>query len=281
MSEQDRLVRRAPVRRLRRDERRRGRRPHLPHGATRSRACWSPGRCASARTPGSSARPSWSTRRASGIDAIIERHRGEPIAVGRRAPPPGRRRRSSPRPTGARRGGEPGIRPERFARLVTLASVLIAAGREERLPVEEVCEQLQISEQELREDVSVLNVVNFGGGAYVIYAEVLPVGRDRGRPRAVLGHVRPPRPAAADRGQRAGRGDRPDRRAPGPGRAGRRRATRSSPRSATTRSRRACTSPRRPRPTRSRATVEPAVHRRPPAGDRVLGAQRGRVLRTA
>jgi proteasome accessory factor C len=33
-----------------------------------------------------------------------------------------------------------------------------------------------MSPQELREDVSVLNVVNFGGGAYVIYAEVLPSG---------------------------------------------------------------------------------------------------------
>ena len=55
--------------------------------------------------------------------------------------------------------------------------MLIAAGREgRRLPVAEVREQLQISEQELREDVSVLNVVNFGGGAYVIYAEVLPTG---------------------------------------------------------------------------------------------------------
>ena len=51
--------------------------------------------------------------------------------------------------------------------------MLIAAGREGRRPsVVEVCERLQISEQELREDISVLNVVNFGGGAYVIYAEV-------------------------------------------------------------------------------------------------------------
>ena len=55
--------------------------------------------------------------------------------------------------------------------------MLIAAGREgERLPVDEVCEQLKMSPQELREDISVLNVVNFGGGAYVIYAEVLPSG---------------------------------------------------------------------------------------------------------
>jgi len=65
------------------------------------------------------------------------------------------------------------IRPERFARLVTLASILIAAGRAgERLAMADVCAQLQISEAELREDISVLNVVNFGGGSYVLYAEV-------------------------------------------------------------------------------------------------------------
>src|SRR3954463_12068735 len=65
------------------------------------------------------------------------------------------------------------IRPERFARLVTLAPILIdAGGARERLRVEDVCERLQITEQELREDVNVLNVVNFGGGSYVLYAEV-------------------------------------------------------------------------------------------------------------
>ncbi len=67
---------------------------------------------------------------------------------------------------------EAAIRPERFARLVTLASILIRAGRAgERLAIAEVCERLQISEEELREDVNVLNVVNFGGGSYVLYAE--------------------------------------------------------------------------------------------------------------
>ena len=69
--------------------------------------------------------------------------------------------------------GEAAIRPERFARLVTLASILIKAGRAgEKVPIEEVCERLQISEEELREDVNVLNVVNFGGGSYVLYAEI-------------------------------------------------------------------------------------------------------------
>ncbi len=67
---------------------------------------------------------------------------------------------------------EAAIRPERFARLVTLASILIKAGREgQRVVIAEICERLQISEEELREDVNVLNVVNFGGGSYVLYAE--------------------------------------------------------------------------------------------------------------
>ncbi len=72
------------------------------------------------------------------------------------------------------RGGEAAIRPERFARLVTLASILIEAGRaSRRLPVAEIRERLQLSEEELREDIDVLNVVNFGGGSYVLYAEIL------------------------------------------------------------------------------------------------------------
>ena len=77
---------------------------------------------------------------------------------------------------GAATGGggrrETAIRPERFARLVTLASILIEAGREgRRAAVAELLEQMQLSEGELREDVNVLNVVNFGGGSYVLYAE--------------------------------------------------------------------------------------------------------------
>jgi predicted DNA-binding transcriptional regulator YafY len=120
--------------------------------------------------------PSLAEEARSRLDDIIEHHRGDPPAIRPVA------RRAEHAPAGGEsesrsRGGEAGIRPERFARLVTLASVLIAAGREDRrLKVADVCEQLQMSEAELREDISVLNVVNFGGGAYVIYAEVLPGG---------------------------------------------------------------------------------------------------------
>jgi predicted DNA-binding transcriptional regulator YafY len=68
---------------------------------------------------------------------------------------------------------EAAIRPERFARLVTLASILIEAGRKnEPIDSAEVRERLQISEAELTEDINVLNVVNFGGGSYVLYAEM-------------------------------------------------------------------------------------------------------------
>jgi proteasome accessory factor C len=65
------------------------------------------------------------------------------------------------------------IRPERFARLVTLASILIEAGRAaRRLSAVELCETLGLSDGELREDISLLNVVNFGAGTYVLYAEI-------------------------------------------------------------------------------------------------------------
>jgi len=68
---------------------------------------------------------------------------------------------------------EAAIRPERFARLVTLASILIRAGRAgEPVSSAELREGLQLSDEELREDVNVLNVVNFGGGSYVLYAEI-------------------------------------------------------------------------------------------------------------
>jgi proteasome accessory factor BC len=79
--------------------------------------------------------------------------------------------------TSRRSQGDTAIRPERFARLVTLASVLIEAGRRgELLDAAELQERLQISDRELREDIDVLNVVSFGGGTYVLYAEVTEDG---------------------------------------------------------------------------------------------------------
>jgi proteasome accessory factor BC len=74
-------------------------------------------------------------------------------------------------------GADGAIRPERFARLVTLASILIDSGRRGvPLNATELQERLKLSEQELQEDIAVLNVVNFGAGTYVLYAEILPDG---------------------------------------------------------------------------------------------------------
>jgi proteasome accessory factor BC len=124
---------------------------------------------------------------------LLEELHGDapPLAPGEHGSPPqppaaaSTRGRGSSRSRSGRRGegqladgdeaggrADVAIRPERFARLVTLASILIQAGRAgERVPIGDVCERLQITEEELREDVNVLNVVNFGGGSYVLYAE--------------------------------------------------------------------------------------------------------------
>jgi proteasome accessory factor BC len=111
------------------------------------------------------------------VRLIVERH-AEPLE-----PAPAKRRSSKSdsrgngdanAPYGGQAGGEHApIRPERFARLVTLAGILIGAAREgERLDARAVRDSLQVTDTELREDIDVLNVVNFGGGSYVLYAEV-------------------------------------------------------------------------------------------------------------
>jgi proteasome accessory factor BC len=101
------------------------------------------------------------------LELVIERHRQ---ALEPAAPVRAKRERE---PDDEDDGHESPIRPERFARLVTLAGILIDAARQARkLDVRELCETLQVTEQELRQDIDVLNVVNFGGGSYVLYAEV-------------------------------------------------------------------------------------------------------------
>jgi len=80
--------------------------------------------------------------------------------------------REAPRRGRSNGRGEAAIRPERFARLVTLAGLLIESAKGERLRVSELCQRLELTDEELREDIDLLNVVNFGGGTYVLYAEI-------------------------------------------------------------------------------------------------------------
>src|SRR5215218_2045322 len=101
------------------------------------------------------------------LELVMERHSRPPELAS-----PARRRRKA-EPEEDEEGREAPIRPERFARLVTLAGILIDAARESRkLEVAQLCDTLQVTDQELRQDIDVLNVVNFGGGSYVLYAEV-------------------------------------------------------------------------------------------------------------
>ena len=101
---------------------------------------------------------------------LRERHHGGfevAKAAGRRSTPPAeRRQRGKDRSTAA-------IRPERFGRLVTLAGMLIGAAKDgRRLQIADLTERFELTEEELRDDIDVLNVVNFGGGTYVLYAEI-------------------------------------------------------------------------------------------------------------
>jgi proteasome accessory factor C len=130
--------------------------------------------------------PELSKEMARRLKLLKDRHGRTLPGAGATATAPGSSAPAAARGRGGRRAAadgdgedaQPGradvaIRPERFARLVTLASILIRAGRAgERVQIAEVCERLQLSEEELYEDVNVLNVVNFGGGSYVLYAEI-------------------------------------------------------------------------------------------------------------
>jgi proteasome accessory factor C len=113
------------------------------------------------------------------IRTLISRHSGEPEALlgAATALTPATAAEPTPAAGPEEPDGEAGIRPERFARLVTLASILIDHGRSGRpLTAAELRAALKVSDQELREDIQVLNVVNFGAGTYVLYAEILADG---------------------------------------------------------------------------------------------------------
>jgi predicted DNA-binding transcriptional regulator YafY len=117
------------------------------------------------------------------VELLIERHAGDSqVEIPAPQPAAESRHQHLAATAAARDSGDPdgnghnpdaAIRPERFARLVTLATILIDAGRAgRRLDAAQLCRDLNVTDQELREDISVLNVVNFGAGTYVLYAEI-------------------------------------------------------------------------------------------------------------
>ena len=103
----------------------------------------------------------------------------------RSRPPPRRPRRREPRRSPASaasrcradRGDRPvgPIAPERFGVLQALLAHVLSAcgeGRDARLDADDLAARFSIPREELQETLSLLNLVNFGGGCYTVYAEV-------------------------------------------------------------------------------------------------------------
>ena len=67
------------------------------------------------------------------------------------------------------------VTPERFGLLQALLAYLLAACGEQKdavVPAAEIVERFQIPADELEDHLSLLNLVNFGGGCYAVYAEL-------------------------------------------------------------------------------------------------------------
>ncbi len=92
-------------------------------------------------------------------------HETGPPQLATPAPPP-RQDGLSERPAGP-------VVPERFAVLQALLAYLLAAcgeGTDAVIPAHEIVERFHIPEDQLEEHLQLLNLVNFGGGCYTVYA---------------------------------------------------------------------------------------------------------------
>jgi proteasome accessory factor C len=101
-----------------------------------------------------------------GLALVRERHQGEPPRVKREAALP------DEVPVQLDRLAGPVV-PERFAVLQALLAYLLAACGEETtatIPAHEVAERFGIPFDQLDEHLQLLNLVNFGGGCYAVYA---------------------------------------------------------------------------------------------------------------
>ena len=104
---------------------------------------------------------------ADALRTLRDRHTGA-------ADEPARVRRVEARQAVERQPAGP-VAPERFGVLqALLAHLLAACGDEKRamLDAGELAERFTIPREELQETLSLLNLVNFGGGCYTVYAEV-------------------------------------------------------------------------------------------------------------
>src|SRR5437763_350366 len=96
---------------------------------------------------------------------VRARHETGPPQLAAAAPPP-QSDELGERPAGP-------VVPERFAVLQALLAYLLAACGEESdavIPAREIVERFHIPEDQLEEHLQLLNLVNFGGGCYTVYA---------------------------------------------------------------------------------------------------------------
>ena len=101
------------------------------------------------------------------LKLLRERHKGA-------APETARERRAEARPPVERQPAGP-VAPERFGVLQALLAHLLAACGDDRtaeLDADELAERFSLPREELQETLSLLNLVNFGGGCYTVYAMV-------------------------------------------------------------------------------------------------------------
>ncbi len=102
---------------------------------------------------------------AAALRAVRDSHDGPPPKLAAKAPP-ARIDAIGERPAGP-------VVPERFAVLQALLAYLLAACGDDSsaiIPASEIVERFHIPEEELEEHLQLLNLVNFGGGCYTVYA---------------------------------------------------------------------------------------------------------------
>jgi proteasome accessory factor C len=101
------------------------------------------------------------------LRAVRETHEGAAPTIAREVPVP------EPGANVERPAGP--VTPERFAVLQSLLAHLLASCGEERdatIPAAELVDRFRIPADELEDHLSLLNLVNFGGGCYTVYAEL-------------------------------------------------------------------------------------------------------------
>jgi proteasome accessory factor BC len=103
---------------------------------------------------------------AESLRRVRDRHQGTPSKPAREV--------TSRKEDAAERASGP-VTPERFGLLQALLAYLLAACGEEKdavVPAAEIVERFQIPAEDLEDHLSLLNLVNFGGGCYAVYAEL-------------------------------------------------------------------------------------------------------------